>query len=69
MPKTMASAASSRSASGKTTCGFLPPSSSDTFFSVPAAASTIRLPTAVEPVKVTMSTSGWVESRAPTGSP
>ena len=65
----MASAAASRSASGKTTCGFLPPSSSETFFSVPEAAATMRLPTAVEPVKDTMSTPGWLDRVAPTGSP
>jgi hypothetical protein len=34
----------------------LPPSSRLTFFSVPLAAATMRLPTAVEPVKDTMST-------------
>ncbi len=65
----MASTALSRSASGKITCGFLPPSSSDTFFSVGAAAATIALPTAVDPVKVTMSTRGSVVIIAPTGWP
>ena len=65
----MASAAASRSASGKITCGFLPPSSSDTFFSVPDAAATIRLPTPVEPVKLTISTRGSEVMIAPTGSP
>jgi hypothetical protein len=47
----------------------LPPSSRLTFFSVPLAAATMRLPTPVEPVKDTMSTDGCVDSVAPTGSP
>jgi hypothetical protein len=48
----------SRSASSKTTTGDLPPSSSVTFFRLPAAAWTICLPTAVEPVKAILSTPG-----------
>ena len=42
----------------ETTLGDLPPSSSDTFFKLPAAAWTISLPTSVEPVKAILSTSG-----------
>ena len=41
-----ASSAASRSASGKTICGFLPPSSIDTFFSVAEAAAIAARPTA-----------------------
>mmetsp|Transcript_7453 Transcript_7453/g.19257 ORF Transcript_7453/g.19257 Transcript_7453/m.19257 type:complete len:216 (+) Transcript_7453:566-1213(+) len=44
-------AALSRSASSKTMNGALPPSSSDTFFTVLAAPAISILPTAVEPVK------------------
>jgi len=49
--------------------GLLPPSSSETFFRFPAAACTISLPTSVEPVKATLSTSGWAASAAPAVSP
>ena len=65
----MASIALSISASANRTCGFLPPSSEDTFFSVSAAARSIALPTIVEPVKLTMSTSSCVVMTEPTGSP
>jgi hypothetical protein len=37
--------------------GDLPPSSSETFLRLPAAALTISLPTSVEPVNATLSTS------------
>ena len=37
--------------------GGLPPSSSETFFKLPVAACTISLPTSVEPVNATLSTS------------
>ena len=57
--------AASRSASAKTTFGDLPPSSSETFLRLPAAAWTISLPTSVEPVNATLSTSGWPDSAAP----
>ena len=49
--------------------GDLPPSSSDTFFKLPAAACTISLPTSVEPVNATLSTSGCAASAAPAVSP
>jgi hypothetical protein len=47
----------------------LPPSSSETFFSVCAALAIVRRPTPVEPVKETMSTSGCVVIGAPTSGP
>src|ERR1700684_2225528 len=49
--------------------GDLPPSSSDTFFKLPAAAWTISLPTSVDPVNAILSTSGWAASAAPAVSP
>src|SRR5580704_16488360 len=57
--------AASRSASANTTLGDLPPSSSETFLRLPAAAPTISLPTSVEPVNATLSTSSWPDSAAP----
>jgi hypothetical protein len=61
--------ATSMSASGKTIAGDLPPSSSETFFRLPAAAWTINLPTSVDPVKATLSTSGCAAKAAPAVSP
>ena len=49
--------------------GLLPPSSSDTRLSVPAASRWMSLPTAVEPVKAILSTSGCATSAAPAVSP
>ncbi len=49
--------------------GDLPPSSSDTFFRLPAAACTISRPTSVEPVNATLSTPGCAASAAPAVSP
>jgi hypothetical protein len=49
--------------------GDLPPSSSDTFFRLPVAACTINLPTSVDPVNATLSTSGCAASAAPAVSP
>lgn len=63
------STAVSKSASAKTTLGFLPPSSSATFFTVAAAVAMIRLPVSTPPVKDTMSTRGSSESGAPTSGP
>ena len=60
--------ATSMSASGNTIAGDLPPSSSDTFFRFPAAC-TISLPTSVDPVNATLSTSGCAASAAPAVSP
>ena len=45
-------------ASGNTIAGDLPPSSRETRFRLPAAACTMSLPTSVDPVKATLSTSG-----------
>ena len=50
--------AASRSASSKTTCADLPPSSSRTPVMLPAAALATSAPTAVEPVNATLSTPG-----------
>lgn len=65
MPVAAPGMATERSASGKTKDGDLPPSSRLTFFRLPAAAWTISLPTSVEPVNATLSTSGWAASAAP----
>ena len=53
------STAASRWASSKTMNGALPPSSSPTFFTVPAACAISSLPTSVEPVKPIARTAGW----------
>ena len=58
-PATAPWAAASRSASSNTTNGALPPSSRCTRLAVSAASAMIRRPTAVEPVKEVMATSGW----------
>ena len=57
------------SASSNTMFGLLPPSSSETFFRFPVAACTISLPTSVEPVNATLSTSSWAARAAPAVSP
>ena len=49
--------------------GFLPPSSSATFFTVPAAAAMIARPVASPPVNDTRSTRGSVDSGAPAFAP
>ncbi len=54
----MPSMAWSSGASSKTMLAALPPSSRVTFLSVPATARAIALPTSVDPVKATLSTSG-----------
>ncbi|CAM5732230.1 hypothetical protein SALBM311S_01608 [Streptomyces alboniger] len=59
------STAVSKSASAKTMLGFLPPSSSATFFTVPAAAAIRPRPVWSPPVNETRSTSGWSASGAP----
>jgi hypothetical protein len=58
-----------RSASSSTTFADLPPSSSATRFTVSAATTDTRLPALVEPVKDTMSTSGWAAIASPTTGP
>src|SRR5512146_487402 len=47
--------------------GALPPSSSDTFFTVLAHCCISSLPTSVEPVNVNLRTSGFVVSSLPIG--
>ncbi len=61
----MPSTAWSSGASSKTMLAALPPSSRVTFLSVPAIARAIALPTPVDPVKATLSTSGWLDERLP----
>ena len=63
------SSALSRSASAKTMLGFLPPSSSATFFTVPEATAMIRLPVSRPPVNETRSTRGSSLSGAPACGP
>ena len=60
IPLTMPSTAWSIGASSNTMLAALPPSSRVAFFGVPAMDRAIALPTAVEPVNATLSTSGWV---------
>jgi hypothetical protein len=64
-----APATASGEASSKTMFGDLPPSSSETFLRLPAAAATMSRPTSVEPVKATLSTCGCAASAAPAVSP
>ena len=54
---------------GEDICGFLPPSSIDTFFSVADAAAIAARPTAVEPVNEIMSTRASLVIGAPTSEP
>src|SRR5512143_289214 len=61
------STAESTSASSNTMNGALPPSSSDTFFTVVAHCCISSLPTSVEPVNVNLRTSGWLVSSLPIG--
>ena len=56
-------------ASSKMTLAALPPSSSVTFFPVPATAFWIALPTAVEPVNATLSIPGCATTAAPVARP
>src|SRR5688572_27715654 len=58
-------AAAARSASGKTICGDLPPSSSVTLLMFSAAACATARPVAVEPVNATLSTPRCAASAAP----
>ena len=63
------SIAAGRSASAKTTLGFLPPSSRATRFTVAAAAAMIERPVCRPPVKETRSTSGLSTSGCPAAAP
>ena len=65
MPIAAPKMAFSRSASSKISTGDLPPSSSMTFLRLPAEACTIILPTSVDPVNATFSTSGCALIAAP----
>ena len=62
-------AAASRSASGKTTCADLPPSSRVTRARWLVAPSATSIPVFVEPVKATLSTPGWRTRARPTAGP
>src|SRR5436190_22943651 len=57
--------AASISASSKTMNGALPPSSSESFLTVPAHCCISNLPTSVEPVKVNLRTIGFEVSSPP----
>ena len=61
--------AASRSASSKTRCADLPPSSSSTPVMFAAAAAATCAPTAVEPVNAILSTPGCPASALPTAGP
>ena len=65
MPDAAPGMATDRSASGNTIAGDLPPSSRLTFLRLPAAAWTMSLPTSVDPVNATLSTSGCAAIAAP----
>ena len=62
-------AASSRSASGMTIAGALPPSSRLTFVMFVAASSMTRVPVRMLPVTVTIPMSGFEASSSPTIGP
>ena len=64
-PNSAPSTAISKSASAKKMLGDLPPSSSEIFFSVAAAARMIVLPTSALPVNAILSTSGCATIAAP----
>src|ERR1700690_3255824 len=68
-PNNAPSIAASKSASAKKILGDFPPSSSVTRFTVSAASFTMILPTAAEPVKAILSTSGCFTSGEPQLSP
>ncbi len=61
----MPSTAWSTGASSKTMLAALPPSSSVTDLLVPATVRAMALPTSVEPVNATLSTSWWATSACP----
>jgi len=68
-PATTPLPAASRSASGKTRCADLPPSSSSAPVMFAAAALATSAPTPVEPVNATLSTPGCPASALPTAGP
>ncbi len=61
--------AASRSASGKTMLGDLPPSSNVSGFSASAEALVMARPVSVEPVRLTLPTPRWRTRASPTSSP
>mmetsp|Transcript_4230 Transcript_4230/g.13769 ORF Transcript_4230/g.13769 Transcript_4230/m.13769 type:complete len:342 (-) Transcript_4230:248-1273(-) len=61
--------AASMFASAKTMVAFFPPSSSETFLKVGAAAMATLAPVTVPPVKVMSETDGWAASGAPADAP
>src|SRR5687767_14188547 len=61
--------AASRSASARTMLGDFPPSSSDTFFKVPAARAISPRPTSDDPVNAIASMPGWSTMAFPTTLP
>ena len=70
IPRIAPSTARSRSASGKTTIGFLPPSSSVTVLTLAAAAlAWIRRPVAALPMKAIRPMPGCLTSASPTSLP
>ena len=68
-PATAPLAAASRSASSKTIVGDLPPSSRVTRLRSLLETSRMRLPTASDPVKEILSTSGWLVRASPVMAP
>ncbi len=68
-PRTAADIAASMSAPSASRNADLPPSSSATFLIVPAAERATCTPAPVDPVRLTMSTSGCEDSRSPTRAP
>ena len=68
-PRTAADIAASMSAPSASRKADLPPSSSATFLIVPAAERATCTPAPVDPVRLTMSTSGCDDSRSPTRAP
>ncbi len=58
-----------RSVPSRKTLALLPPSSSATRFTVSEASSATRFPAFVEPVKLTIATSGWEAMASPTTGP
>ena len=67
--KAPAAAAASRSASSRTMNALFPPSSSETFLSMPPASWPTRRPTAVDPVNETTGMFGSVTRASPTSAP
>src|SRR5262245_30568670 len=65
MPIAAPRTAASTSESAKMMFGLLPPSSSETFFTVSAAVRATNLPTSVDPVNEILSTLGCATSAAP----